>query len=58
MLGQCDLCGKNRIIIGTSFTDCFCKECLQLVISECKEGINQIEEEQEKIKEKFQEYFE
>lgn len=47
MRGQCDLCGKDRIIIGTSFTDCFCKECLQLVISECEEGIIQIEIEEE-----------
>lgn len=46
MQGRCDLCGRNRIIIGTSFTDCFCKECLQLVISECEEGINQIEMEE------------
>lgn len=48
MRGICDLCGKpNKIIVGTSFTDCFCKECLQLVISECEDAITQIEEEED-----------
>lgn len=47
MRGKCDLCGQdNKIIIGTSFTDCFCKECLQLVISECEDAIKQIENEE------------
>ena len=49
MRGQCDLCGEsNKIIIGTSFTDCFCKNCLLLVISECQDAIIEIEEEEEK----------
>ena len=46
----CDLCGEpNKIIVGTSFTDCCCKECLQLVINECEDAIAQIEEEERAI---------
>ena len=43
----CDLCEEpNKIIVGTSFIDCCCKECLQLIIDECKDAIAQIEEEE------------
>lgn len=54
MQGKCDLCGQsNKIIIGTPFTDCFCKECLQLVISECENGIEQIEKEEDNLSNSF-----
>lgn len=47
-LGTCDLCGKEHTYIkGTAYTDCFCKECLELVIYECEAAIIEIERMEE-----------
>ena len=43
---ECDLCGEIKPIIsaGTVHTTGFCKECLKLVIEDCQEAIEEIEE--------------
>lgn len=52
-IGECELCKKdNVIVIGTSFTDCYCRECLMLVISEFKRAIKDIDEYQGSTKAK------
>jgi len=44
-IGRCEFCDKdNKIVRGTSVTGCYCKECLNLAISECKRAIKDIEE--------------
>ena len=39
----CESCGKESIVVSTSFTGSYCKECLKLVIFECKEAIKEID---------------
>lgn len=40
----CECCSKSDLLVcGTSFTGLYCKKCLRLVISECKEAIREIE---------------
>ena len=43
---KCDSCGEIKPIIssGTVYTTGFCKECLKLVIEDCQEAIDEIEE--------------
>ena len=44
-IGFCQFCGKeNVVVIGTSVTDCYCKECLNNALIEIKIGIKRIDE--------------
>ena len=42
----CELCGKLvHNVKGTSYTGCFCSECLRLVAFECIEAAEELEME-------------
>lgn len=44
IVSACESCGKEDVLVlSTPFTDCYCKECLKLVIFECKEAIKEID---------------
>lgn len=46
---KCEHCGENKKIIsaGSTYTDGFCKECLELVIFDCEYAIQEIKDWEE-----------
>ena len=49
---QCDHCGKVKKVIsaGSIYTTGFCKECLELVIEDCENAIEEINDALEEEK--------
>lgn len=44
ILNQCDFCGKNDVLVVGNAKGAYCKDCLNLIIVECKESLKKIEE--------------
>ena len=43
---KCEFCGKEvKHVASTSMFGCYCLDCLELTIEECKAAIEEIEEE-------------
>ena len=49
---RCDFCGKIKSVISTGsvHTSGFCKECLELVIEDCENAIEEINDALEEEK--------
>ena len=40
---ECEFCGKKKVIVACTPFGCYCKDCLQLILDECDQGIEEIQ---------------
>lgn len=41
---KCEFCGKYRKTVSTQFFCNYCKECIEIVIEQCKDALEELRE--------------
>lgn len=39
---KCEFCGKNEKTASTSFFSNYCRECIEIVIEQCEEALEEL----------------
>jgi hypothetical protein len=39
---KCEFCGRNKRVASTTFFSNYCKECIEILIKQCKEVLKEL----------------